>query len=65
MKLSELLIIAASVAIVSALMMIRLDSLPTVYISHSNGHCVKAEFMGKKISCSDAMRGQYETIWAQ
>lgn len=65
MKLSELLIIAAGVAIVSALTMIRLDSLPTVYISHSNGHCIKAEFMGKKISCSDAMRGQYETIWAQ
>ena len=65
MKLSELLIIGAGVAIVSALMMIRLDSLPTVYISHSNGHCIKAEFMGKKISCSDAMRGQYETIWAQ
>ena len=65
MKLSELLIIAAGVAIVSALMMIRLDSLPTVYISHSNGHCIKAEFMSKKISCSDAMRGQYETIWAQ
>ena len=65
MKLSELLIIAASVAIVSVLMMIRLDSLPTVYISHSNGHCIKAEFMGKKISCSDAMRGQYETIWVQ
>ena len=65
MKLSELLIIAAGVAIVSALMMIRLDSLPIVYISHSNGHCVKAEFMGKMVSCSDAMRGQYETIWAQ
>lgn len=65
MKLSELLIIAASVAIGSALMMIRLDSLPTVYISHSNGHCVKAEYMGKKISCSDAMKGRYETIWAQ
>ena len=64
MKLSELLIIAAGVAIVSVLM-IKLDSLPTVYISHSNGHCVKAELMGKKISCSDAMRGQYETIWAQ
>ena len=65
MKLSELLTIAASVAIASALIMIRLDSLPTVYISHSNGHCIKAEFMGKKISCSDAMRGQYETIRVQ
>lgn len=65
MELFELLIIAAGATIVSALMMIRLDSLPTVYISHSNGHCIKAESMGKKISCSDAMRGQYETIWAQ
>ena len=65
MKLSELLTIAASVAIASALIMIRLDSLPTVYISHSNGHCIEAELMGKKISCSDAMRGQYETIRVQ
>lgn len=41
-------------------------SVPDVYTSYSTGKCVKVEFQGKEIPCSD-LKGypRYTNIWVE